>query len=130
MAEQGETRVESARKDGSRPKRTRAPRAVRGRRAELNERLLVQLDALRAALAEMLERYELRVAGRLNELDQQVRGDDSLDLPPRPLTVKSAEAVLAAIDGVKLKPKKGRAKDLARIEALIDRLGEIAPPPP
>lgn len=127
MAKQRQT-AEPKGNDEARPKR--APRASRGKRGELNERVLAQVDSLRTALAEAIERYELRVAGRLNELELQVRGDASLDLPPRPLTVKNAQAVLAEFDDVKLKPKKGRAKDLARIEALVDRLVEIAPPPP
>jgi hypothetical protein len=104
------------------------PGKRRGKRAELNDRAVQELLTLRSSLSEMLERYEVRTGGVLNELIAGIQGDASLDQKPRPLTVKTAEAMLRAINDTKIKPRKGRAKDFARLERLIESVAAMVPP--
>ena len=51
---------------------------------------------------------------------------ERLALPRPPIL----SAMLADIKAVKLKPKKGRVKDLARIEDLLESLNDRMPPGP
>lgn len=97
------------------------------RRAELNAELVTTAHELRAALRQMMERYELRVGGQLAELIQRVEGDAAGEIPARPLTARQAEAMLAQLREVRLKPRKGRAKDFARLETLVDSILADAP---
>jgi hypothetical protein len=97
------------------------------RRAELNAALVGTAHDLRAALREMMERYELRVGGHLAELIQRVEGDAAGGLAPRPLPARQAEAMLEKLRAARLKPRKGRAKDFARLEALVEAVLADAP---
>jgi hypothetical protein len=97
------------------------------RRAELNAELIATARDLRAALREMLERYELRVGGQLADLIQRVEGDHAGGLTPRPLPARQAEAMLERMRAARLKPRKGRAKDFARLEALVEAALADAP---
>jgi hypothetical protein len=90
------------------------------RRAERNAELVTTAHELRAALRTMMERYELRVGGQLAELVQRVEGDPAGGIPARPLTTRRAEAMLARLRAARLKPRKGRAKDFARLEAVVE----------
>jgi hypothetical protein len=111
--------------DGSVPA---IPNKRRGKRAELNERTVDELLALRSTLSEMLERYEVRIGSLLSELLAGIQGDESLDQKPRQLTVKTAEAMLRTIHGTAIKARKGRSKDFRRLEKLIETLAAMTPP--
>jgi hypothetical protein len=103
-----------------------ASKPTRGkRRAELNARVVAELDTLRDTIDQLLERYRIRVVGRISELQQSIQGDDVLGQKPRPLTVKEAEAVLGLLNETGLKPKKGRGKDLERVQRLTRKLRVI-----
>lgn len=100
---------------------------ARTRRAELNRELVVELRALRAALREMMERYELRVGGHLADLIQRVEGDPAIGATARPIPTKLAKAMLEDVRQARLRPRKGRAKDFTRLGALVDDLTALAP---
>lgn len=96
------------------------------RRAELNEEVLAELAGLSASLDEMIQRYELRVRGRITELVQSLQGDGALEQKPRHLPVRIAQDLLAEIRAARVKPGKGRGKDFVRLQRLIRRLRDIA----
>jgi len=103
-------------------------RKVRGkRRQDLNQALVFELRTLRASLAQTLESIELRLGGRITELLHGIEGDPGLDQKPKPLTVKAAQAALAEVDAIRIKPKRGRIKDIRRIDRTIQALRELQP---
>ena len=103
-------------------------RKARGkRRQDLNQALVLELRTLRASLAQTLESIELRLGGRITELLHGIEGDPGLDQKPRPLTVKAAQAALAEVDAIRIKPKRGRIKDIRRIDRTIQSLRELQP---
>jgi len=104
--------------------RKKAP-ARGARRAALNRELLGEVRTLQADMRELLERYEMRVGGALNELVVQLEGDASLDQPPRPITIRTAQAMLDVIRETKIRPRKARSKDLARLGELAEKLAEM-----
>lgn len=110
------------------PKMATPAKARRKRRGELNDQLVQEMSALRNDLNEMLERYGIRVGGQLSELIQGIEGDEALGQPPRPVTVKTATALLATLRDTNLKPKKGRGKDFVRLQRLTRKLREISGP--
>lgn len=96
-----------------------------GRRKALNEKLAAELRRMQDDLHTMTERFDIRVGAALNELLARLDGDDSIDQKSRPATIRTAQAMLDAIDSTKIRAKKGRAKDLARLEDLVKRLREM-----
>src|SRR5687767_1170738 len=104
-----------------------AKKARAAARAAATQEVVVELRTLRGQLEVMSERYRLRVSGQLAELLRIIEGDQDLDQQPRHLTLKAARAVLARIEQQDFKPKRGRAKDLARLEELVAELTELIP---
>jgi hypothetical protein len=94
--------------------RPRTSRGVGEKRARLNDRLIIELRALRATLTQCLDAFDLSVGGRIAELLQTLEGDDALDQRPRPLTVKNAQAALAEIAELEVTPKKAPRRLIPR----------------
>lgn len=110
---------------------SRPAEPARGRarsRAAATAEVAAELRTLRELVEVMSEEYRVRVAATLAELLQAIEGDAALGQKPRPLTLKAARAVLDGIRAARLKPKKGRAKDFARMEELVATLTELLPP--
>jgi hypothetical protein len=105
----------------------RSGRGASGRRHELNQRVLAELRNLRVQLDQLVERFELRMGAQLNELIARIEGDPSLGQEPRLLTVRTAEAMLDAVAGGEIRPKKARPKDFVRLEGVVRELGDLAP---
>jgi hypothetical protein len=103
------------------------PRIRGKRRAELNARVVQDLDALRRSVDEMAEHYRVRVGGQLADLLQQIQGDETLVQDARPLTVKAAESLIETIRSAGIKPHKGRGKDFVRVQRLVRKLRQHAP---
>jgi len=97
-------------------------RHVGEKRQRANDALRLELHALRGALATIIEGYEVRVGGRINDLLRTMEGDSSIDQPPRLLPTAEAQAALDDIAGVRLRPDKPRLRDLRRIQRLVRRL--------
>jgi hypothetical protein len=91
-------------------------------RAALNRELLSEVRALQADLREMVERYELRVGGALNELVTRLEGDASIGQVPQPATIRKAKAMLELIREDRPRPRKARGKDFARLGRLVRRI--------
>lgn len=103
------------------------PRVRGKRRAELNARVVQDLDALRRSVDEMAEHYRVRVGGLIADLMQQIQGDETLAQDARPLPVKAAESLIEDLRSADIKPHKGRGKDFVRVQRLVRKLRSHSP---
>ena len=94
-------------------------------RVDHHLRLNQALHSLRDDAETAIQHYALRTQAALADMIAR------LDAPqePAPLPARDMKALLACIQNLAIKPKKGRAKDLKRIEALIEQLTTAFAPP-
>jgi hypothetical protein len=88
------------------------------------EELRRELESLRSALKQVVEQYSLRVGGQLAELVAALphnAGDRAR------MSAKAMREMLGKLRSTKLKPAKGRTKDLTRIARLVDWLVDKLP---
>jgi hypothetical protein len=122
------TRTPKARAKTARPKpRTNGSNGSR-KRTDLAKEVATELKSLRSALDEMMEHYRLRAAAQINELLQAVEGEATVNgsaakLPAATVSQRQLELLREA----KLKPQKGRAKDFARLDDLLEELVALLP---
>lgn len=106
-------------------KRGAKPKA---RRTETAAKVAEELQKLRPLLRQigevLLDRLEGQLAGLALYLEGESLPVERTPLPPAPILA----AMLASVRELKVKPKKGRVKDLARIEALLEELVARMPP--
>jgi len=106
-----------------RSKRTKSPT-----RPELAQQVARELAKLRPVLRNigtaLLDRLDGELVGLAHSLSGEGVSGDRPVLPHTP----ALSAMLADIQTLKLKPKKGRLKDLGRIEALLESLSGRIPP--
>lgn len=98
------------------------------RRDTLAAELALDLGRVRAALKEASEQLVVRLDGELAALTLYLNGhgveEEAPVLPP----ARVLSQMLAEARALKVKPKKGRVKDMGRIEALLDSLASKMPP--
>src|SRR5689334_12801335 len=82
-------------------------------RAAIMEELVAELRHLRGAVREVGEGFILRREGEIEAVISQ------LETVPTPLLKRESPGWLHEIRGLKLKPAKGRLKDLKEIDELI-----------
>jgi hypothetical protein len=87
--------------------RKRTPQVAR-------ETLAVELRRIRSLFVEIAERYVADTEGRIVSLV------DELDR--RKLPAPCVDRLLEKVRDLRVKPRKGRRKDLARIESLVDAI--------
>ena len=104
----------------------RPMRARIGRRVILARQLMAEIEELRPLLQELVQQYELRITAQLAEILRILNGEDGR-LPRFP-AAKTSSAMLRALRTTDLKPRKGRAKDLVRLQELVAELTEMLPP--
>ena len=117
------TKKAPAKKKSQAPKKT--PKISR---QELGQQVAVELSKLRALLKEVGSGVVDRLDGEAASLALFLEGES---LPGEKSLLPSArtlKAMLAIFGGLKVKPKKGRVKDLARIELLLVALACKMPP--
>jgi hypothetical protein len=96
---------------------------ARAKRVDRTEELLREIHSLREAIRESMEQYERRVNGQLAEVVRALhRGENHLP------AIRTSEVMLRAMRGTELKPHRGRAKDLVRIQELVAELTELITP--
>ncbi|MBE0569805.1 MAG: hypothetical protein IH576_04105 [Deltaproteobacteria bacterium] len=76
--------------------------------------LLLELRRLRAMFAEIAERYVANAQGEIAAVIENVER--------KSLSGSRIEKMLAVVRGLSVKPRKGRRKDLARIETIAASL--------
>lgn len=112
-------------------KKTVAKRPKKGPKvsqAELGKQTASELNKLRAVLKEVGAGVVDRLDGEIASLALFLDGENlpgEKPVLPRSGTLRS---LLACFQELKVKPKKGRVKDLARIEALLSSLSAKMPP--
>lgn len=118
------------------PARPKAPSAApkapgkESRKAKHAGQLQAALLALRGILKEIQEQYSVRTNGLLVQMMQLVDPPaDAKEQPALP-SRKTMEQMLGEIKALKVKPKKGRGKDLQRIQDLLEALWIQFPPQP
>ncbi|MBN1607743.1 MAG: hypothetical protein JW940_13990 [Polyangiaceae bacterium] len=110
---------------------TKAPAKGRAKKLSAEEaraQLLDQFEALKTATQEVVEQVSLRLTAQLTEASRRLTLNGGLDAPPRPVSLKTSRTMLAVLRKLRLKPKKGRLKDLARIERAVDELLALTEP--
>jgi len=115
-----------ARKAAPKPQMAKkpSPPSVAGKTLAIDE-LRGEVESLRSALKQSLEQYSLRVGRHLAELA------GALAAPAKGakagVPAKALRQMLVRMRASKLKPAKGRVKDLARIEKLVESLMALLP---
>jgi len=89
------------------------------------EELKQELHALRSNFERIIESYSLNVKAQIGEmieiLEQKMENDEKVPVPKR----KELEALIDTVQQLKLKPEKGRKKDLNRIQRVLDELSSV-----
>jgi hypothetical protein len=87
-------------------------------------RLNQALHGLRDDAETAIQHYALRTQAALAEMITRLNAAQEPQLPAR-----ATKALLACFQNLTIKPKKGRAKDLKRIETLIEKITAALEPP-
>jgi hypothetical protein len=107
-----------------------AARAKQSKKERLASELRVEVQALRASLDEMVEQLRIKLGGQLAQLEGVVEGTAVAGSKPVKPDLKAAATMLKEIRSLKIKPKKGRTKDLVRLADLVEDLLDLLPPQP
>ncbi len=99
------------------PRRAAAPASVR-RRATPAEQLATELLSVKEALDGAVAQFGVRISGQLSEVLRALQGSE----PPSKRALKE---MIVKVQDVKLRPERGRIKDLLRLQALADDLVEL-----
>lgn len=83
--------------------------------------LIEALTSLQKTHKEIVDKYTVTIKGRLHELIDGLRGKAPVE-EKQQLSRSKAKEMLEEIKDLKLKPEKGRGKDLYRIEKLVVEL--------
>ena len=97
-------------------------------RQELRQEVAQELLRLRSLLKDLGTNCLDRVDGELAGLALSLAGESLPGDPPVLPNPSVLKSMLADIRTLKVKPKKGRAKDVRRIEALLESLNDQMPP--
>lgn len=113
-----------------RPSGKRPPRAkpkVRALKREEAAALAREVERARALVREVGEAVCARLEGRAAALSQTLTGEGLPEIPPLP-PAERLKRLRKAAAGLKVKPAKGRVKDLARLEAFLTAVEEALSP--
>ena len=105
-----------------------AKKAPKVSQAELGRQTAAELYKLRALLKEVGSGVVDRLDGEIASLALFLDGQNLPGEKPVLPRAGALKAMLNCFQGLKVKPKKGRVKDLARIEALLTALSAKMPP--
>lgn len=113
------------------PAKKKAPvpkKAPKISRQEIGRQVAVELSKVRAVLKEVGSGVVDRLDGEAASLALFLEGESLPGEKPLLPSARTLKSMLVAFGGLKVKPKKGRVKDLARIELLLVALACKMPP--
>jgi hypothetical protein len=93
-----------------------------GEKTDKKSELKQELQSLRSDFELIIEKYSLNVNARLEELigilEQKESGEEARRIPGN----KTLNRLIETLRNLKLKPGKGRGKDVKRIQSVLDQL--------
>ncbi len=84
--------------------------------------LVAELRALRATLDEVVEQFRVRVGGQLADIERAVAGSGPPEARALRPPAKARAEMLREVRALKVKPRKGRTKDVVRLAELVEEL--------
>jgi len=101
------------------------------RRKDITKRELVErLRALRSDIDTVIDHFQINCTARVEEMLRVLERREMIGDDVSEPGAKSIQRMLSILDGVKLKPRKGRLKDLKRVVSLLDDLASHFPTRP
>lgn len=94
------------------------------RRHQATAALIQELNGLRSVLKEIAQQLTLKQDAQLMQLIQALEGSRSQAPEDSLPATKRLAALLKKVQDLKLKPKKGRLKDLVHLSRLLDALAD------
>jgi hypothetical protein len=87
--------------------------------------LVLELKALRSLVDEVVSHYGLNVKARIDEILHVIEVTGGPEGSRKPADPETFRKLALKAKRVKVKPQKGRAKDLRRIQDLVDGMCEV-----
>jgi hypothetical protein len=112
------------------PAPSKGPSKKELKKAQKSEKLKGALLGLRGSLSDVQEQYGVRTHGLLVQMLQILEPPSDAKHRPVLPSKKAAELMVQKMGTLKIKPKKGRGKDLVRIQDLVEALWILFPPQP
>ena len=103
---------------------------IRKTHVRRNKELVREIKYLRSVAKDVVDRYSLRVYASLVNIVRILESSDRKRLAARKPSDNTMREMLSCVRSLKVKPKKGRAKDLARIEIIVKKLDDFLPSQP
>ena len=91
-------------------------------REKYRDELIRRLRMLRADIDLIIDHYRINCISSVEEMLRILENRDIIDESSVQPVLDNIRTMLTLLDGLKVKPKKGRLKDLKRIDALLDQL--------
>jgi hypothetical protein len=91
-------------------------------REKYRDELIGRLRVLRADIDVIIDHYRMNCISRVEEMLRILEHRDTIAEDSVEPTVDNMRKMLSQLDDLKVKPKKGRLKDLKRIDALLEQL--------
>lgn len=93
---------------------------------QLRAELCSELTVLRTTFQDIVARYQSNLEAQMLACIEMFSGDRSDELPGMAEDEKQLRTALEAVKKLRLKPQKGRLKDLRQIQAAIERIVELS----
>ena len=91
--------------------------------AQLRRLLAIELDELRAELREAIEALRLRLEGQIAQIQETLAmPEPSADAVDRDARLVELSLAVTTLRDLKVKPEKGRCRDLKQIEQALDAI--------
>ena len=100
------------------------------RNTRRNGELIREIKYLRSVVKDVVGRYSLRVHACLVGIVRILESPNRKIQQVRKPNDKTMREMLSCIRSLKVKPKKGRAKDIVRIETIIKKMDKLMPSQP
>ena len=86
------------------------------------DELIGRLRVLRADIDVIVDHYRMNCISRVEEMLRILEHRDTITEDSVEPTIDNIKKMLSQLDDLRVKPKKGRLKDLKRIDTLLDQL--------